>query len=54
VFNRILYIIEKNKLNTVFVIDEIDHLAKLVAKTGKDVLYSITRANLKLKNGSLS
>jgi len=54
VFNRILYIIEKNKLNTVFVIDEIDHLAKLIDKTGKDVLYSITRANLKLKNGSLS
>jgi len=54
VFNRILYIIEKNKLNSIFVIDEIDHLAKLVDKTGKDVLYSITRANLKLKNGSLS
>ncbi|NWJ89975.1 MAG: cell division control protein Cdc6 [Thaumarchaeota archaeon] len=54
VFNRILYIIEKNKINTVFVIDEIDHLAKLVDKTGKDILYSITRANLKLKNGSLS
>ena len=54
VFNRILYIIEKNKTNTVFVIDEIDHLAKLVDKTGKDILYSITRANLKLKNGSMS
>lgn len=54
VFNRILYIIEKNKINSVFVIDEIDHLAKLVDKTGKDILYSITRANLKLKNGSLS
>ena len=54
VFNRILYTIEKNKTNTVFVIDEIDHLAKLVDKTGKDILYSITRANLKLKNGSLS
>ena len=54
VFNRILYIIDKNKINSVFVIDEIDHLAKLVDKTGKDVLYSITRANLKLKNGSLS
>ena len=54
VFNRILYIIEKNKINTVFVIDEIDHLAKLVDKTGKDILYSIIRANLKLKNGSLS
>ena len=54
VFNRILYIIEKNKINTVFVIDEIDHLAELVSKTGKDVLYSITRANQRLKNGSLS
>ena len=54
VFNRILYTIEKNKTNTVFVIDEIDHLAKLVDKTGKDVLYSITRANLKLEKGSLS
>ena len=43
VFNRILYVIEKNKINTVFVIDEIDHLAKLVDKTGKDILYSITR-----------
>ena len=53
VFNRILYTIEKNKINTVFVIDEIDHLAKLVDKTGKDILYSITRANLKLKNGSV-
>jgi len=47
-------IIDKNKINTVFVIDEIDHLAKLVDKTGKDILYSITRANLKLKNGSVS
>jgi len=54
VFNRILYIIEKNKINSVFVIDEIDHLAKLVDKTGKDILYSITRANLKLTNGSVS
>ncbi len=54
VFNRILYIVEKKQINTVFVIDEIDHLAKLVDKTGKDILYSITRANLKLKNGSLS
>ena len=54
VFNRILYVIDKDKINSIFVIDEIDHLAKLVDKTGKDVLYSITRANLKLKNGSLS
>ena len=54
VFNRILYVIDKDKINSIFVIDEIDHLAKLVDKTGKDILYSITRANLKLKNGSLS
>ena len=54
VFNRILYIIEKRKINTVFVIDEIDYLAELVSKTGKDILYSITRANERLQNGSLS
>jgi len=54
VFNRILYVIEKRKVNTVFVIDEIDYLAELVSKTGKDILYSITRANERLQNGSLS
>jgi len=54
VFNRILYIIEKRKINTIFVIDEIDYLAELVSKTGKDILYSITRANERLQNGSLS
>jgi len=54
VFNRILYVIEKRKINTVFVIDEIDYLAELVSKTGKDILYSITRANERLQNGSLS
>ena len=54
VFNRILYVIDKNKMNTVFVIDEIDYLAELVSKTGKDILYSITRANERLENGSLS
>ena len=54
VFNRILYVIEKKKVNTIFVIDEIDYLAELVSKTGKDILYSITRANERLQNGSLS
>jgi len=35
VFNRILYIIEKNILNTVFVIDEIDHLASLLTRQAR-------------------
>ncbi len=54
IFNRIISIIEKNRLNTVFVIDEIDYLAELVSKTGKDVLYSLTRANERMKKGSLT
>ncbi len=54
VFNRIISTIEKNALNTVFVVDEIDYLAELVSKTGKDVFYSITRANERLKKGSLT
>ena len=52
VFNRILYVIEKNETNAVFVIDEIDYLAELIQKTGKDVLYQITRANERLTTGS--
>jgi cell division control protein 6 len=54
VFNRIISKIEKNSLNTVFVVDEIDYLAELVSKTGKDVFYSLTRANERLKKGSLT
>jgi len=54
VFNRILYIIEKHQTNAVFVIDEIDYLAELIQKTGKDVLYQITRANERLNTGSLT
>ncbi|TSA16746.1 MAG: AAA family ATPase [Nitrosopumilales archaeon] len=54
VFNRIISTIEKNSLNTVFVVDEIDYLAELVSKTGKDVFYSLTRANERLKKGSLT
>jgi cell division control protein 6 len=54
VFNRIISTIEKNSLNAVFVVDEIDYLAELVSKTGKDVFYSITRANERLKKGSLT
>ena len=54
VFNRILHIIEKHQVNAVFVIDEIDYLAELIQKTGKDVLYQITRANERLNTGSLT
>jgi cell division control protein 6 len=54
VFNRILYALDKNETNAVFVIDEIDYLAELIQKTGKDVLYQITRANERLTTGSLT
>jgi len=54
VFNRILYVLNKENTNAVFVIDEIDYLAELVQKTGKDILYQITRANERLENDSLS
>lgn len=54
VFKRLLNKIEQEKLNAIFVIDEIDYLAQLVSKTGKDILYQLTRANERLKNGSLT
>ena len=54
VFNRLLDIIQKNSTNAVFVIDEIDYLAELISKTGKDILYNLTRANERLKTGSLT
>ncbi|MDX1372657.1 MAG: AAA family ATPase, partial [Nitrososphaeraceae archaeon] len=54
VFRRILKTIDQNNLNTVFVIDEIDFLAHLVSKTGKDILYQLTRANERLTSGSLT
>ena len=54
VFKRLLNTIENNHLNAVFVIDEIDYLADLVKKTGKDILYQLTRANERLKTGSLT
>jgi len=54
VFKRLLHKIEEEKLNAVFVIDEIDNLADLVAKSGKDILYQLTRANERLKQGSLT
>ncbi len=54
VFKRLLNIIEMKKLNVIFIIDEIDYLAQLIAKTGKDILYQLTRANERLKQGSLT
>ena len=54
VFKRLLNRIRTEKLNAVFVIDEIDYLAQLVVKTGKDILYQLTRANEQLEIGSLT
>jgi len=51
VFKRLLIKIRNGKLNAIFVIDEIDYLAQLVAKTGKDILYQLTRANERLEEG---
>ena len=54
VFKRLLHKIESDRLNAIFVIDEIDYLAQLVSKTGKDILYQLTRANERLNHGSLT
>ena len=54
VFKRILNTLELGKINAIFVIDEIDYLAQLVSKTGKDILYQLTRANERLNQGSLT
>lgn len=54
VFKRLLRSIEENEYNIILVIDEIDYLAHLVTKTGKDILYQLTRANERLKRGSLT
>ena len=54
VFKRILNTIDEGKINAIFVIDEIDYLAQLISKTGKDILYQLTRANERLTQGSLT
>ncbi len=54
VFKRILNNIDEKKINVIFVIDEIDYLAQLASKTGKDILYQLTRANERLTQGSLT
>ena len=53
-FTRILSKIERDSINMVLVIDEIDFLAKIVSKGSKDILYYITRANERLQSGSLT
>ena len=54
VFKRLLARIGRDGLNTIFVIDEIDYLARLIMKTQKDTLYQLTRANEQLAGGSLA
>lgn len=54
VFRRILSRIEANRLNVIFVIDEVDFLARLVSRGNKDILYHITRSNERLKSGSVA
>lgn len=54
IFRRILAAVSKGALNVVFVIDEIDHLAHMMAKTHNDVLYQLTRANERVKAGSIT
>lgn len=54
VFKRILGSMDRQKFNVIFVVDEIDHLAQLVSKSHKDILYQLTRANSRLSAGSLT
>lgn len=51
VFTKIIEIVQENTINAVFVIDEIDYLAEIASKTGRDILYNLTRANERLKEG---
>ena len=53
-FTRILEKIQRDSINVVLVIDEIDFLARIVSKGSKDILYYITRANERLQGGSLT
>ena len=54
IFRRITSRIHEGSLNTVFVIDEMDHLARLASKSNNDVLYQMTRADEQLGAGSLT
>jgi len=54
VFKRLLKTINNQKINAIIVIDEIDYLAHLINKSGKDILYQLTRSNERLKLGSIT
>lgn len=54
IFKRILAAVSKGGLNVIFVIDEIDHLARMVTKSNNDILYQLTRANERIKAGSMT
>ena len=49
--DRVLYFIQRKKLNLVLVIDEID---SLVDRSGDDILYNFTRANQGMKGGFIT
>jgi cell division control protein 6 len=49
-FAKILAYINEQGINTVFILDEIDELVK---RHGDKILYELTRANSRLKRGSL-
>lgn len=54
VFKRLLGTIGARGINVILVIDEIDHLARLVARTHNDILYQLARANERLEGGSIT
>jgi cell division control protein 6 len=54
VFKKIIDVVKSNSLRTIFVIDEIDHLAKTKYIEDKDVLYQMTRANTRTGTGFIS
>lgn len=54
IFKRILAAVSEGGLNVIFVIDEIDHLARMVTKSNNDILYQLTRANERIKSGSMT
>lgn len=54
VFRRILNKVDTLGANVVLVIDEIDFLVRLISRGNKDILYHITRANERLRAGSLT
>ena len=54
IFKKLIDVIKDNSYNTIFVIDEIDHLTKNKTTEDKDVLYQLTRANTRTGKGFIS